>query len=49
MWDFIQFILLLVIVGGLLAAVPVLGIVVGVGVGVWILWKAWEEERNARP
>lgn len=47
MKDFIQFVALMVLFFGLMAAVPVLGIVVGVGLGVWFLWNAWKEERNA--
>jgi hypothetical protein len=46
MKDFIQFVLLMALIFGLMAAVPVLGVVVGVGLGVWFLWNAWKEERN---
>lgn len=46
MMDFAKFCILLLIVFGLLAAVPVLGIVVGVGLGVAFLWQAWKEEKN---
>lgn len=48
MKDFIQFVLLMTLIFGLMAAVPVLGITVGVGLGVWFLWNAWKEERDAR-
>lgn len=48
MKDFIQFVLLMVLFFGLLAAIPVLGFVVGVGIGIWFLFNAWKEERDAR-
>jgi hypothetical protein len=48
MKDVIQFVLLMVLIFGLMAAVPILGIVVGVGLGAWFLWNAWKEERNAQ-
>lgn len=48
MKDFIQFALLLILVFGLIAAIPVLGVVVGVGLGVWFLWNAYKEERDVR-
>jgi len=48
MKDLIQFALCLALVFGLMAAVPILGIVVGVGLGVWFLWHAFKEERNAQ-
>lgn len=47
MKDFIQFTALMVVILGLLAAIPVIGIVVGTGVGTWFLWKGWQEERDA--
>ena len=47
MKDFIQFTLLCVLTFGLVAAVPVLGLIVGIGIGVWFLWKVWQEERDA--
>ena len=46
MKDFICFAALMVLMFGLIAAVPVLGITVGIGIGVWFLWEAWKEERN---
>lgn len=48
MKDFIQFAALMILIFGLMAAVPVLGIVVGVGLGIWFLWNAFKEERNAQ-
>ena len=47
MKDFIAFAALMLLVFGLMAAVPVLGITVGIGFGVWFLWNAWKEERDA--
>jgi len=47
MKDFVQFALLLIVAFGLIAAVPILGITVGVGLGIWFLWNAYKEERNA--
>lgn len=46
MKDFIQFVIICVLVFGLMAAVPVLGLIIGVGIGAWFLWKAWQEERD---
>jgi hypothetical protein len=48
MKDFIQFIVVCVLTLGLIAAVPVLGFTVGIGLGLWFLWNAWKEERDAR-
>lgn len=49
MKDFIQFLAVCLIVGLLFVAVPIAGTVVGLGFGLWFLWHAWKEERNARP
>jgi len=46
MIDFAKFCIALLIVFGLLAAVPVLGIVVGVGFGAWFLWEGFKEHQN---
>lgn len=48
MKDMIQFAAILVLIFGLIAAIPVLGFVVGVGFGIWFLWNAYKEERDAR-
>lgn len=48
MKDFIEFAAIMVLVFGLVAAVPVLGMTVGIGLGAWFLWNAWKEDRNAR-
>ena len=47
MKDFIQFAAILLLIFGLIAAVPIMGITIGIGFGAWFLWKAWQEERNA--
>ena len=46
MKDMLQFGAVMVIGFGLFAAVPVLGIVAGVGLGIWFLWCAIMEDMN---
>lgn len=46
MKDFIQFAAILLLIFGLIAAVPIMGITIGIGFGAWFLWKAWQEERD---
>ena len=48
MKDFIQFLALVLVVTGLVVAVPIMGMTVGVGFGLWFLWRAWQEERDAQ-
>jgi len=46
MKDMLQFGAVMVIGFGLFAAIPVLGFVAGVGLGIWFLWCAIMENKQ---
>lgn len=48
MKDFIVFLVLLVLGAGIVFAVPTFGIVIGAGLGIWFLWEAFKEHKDAQ-